>query len=125
GNPVSLAAASATLDRLLNGLMDNAAKMGSYLIDRLNELKDKYDIIGDVRGKGLMIGVELVKDRDSKEPAKEELGKILEYSFKHGLLVIGAGISTVRFSPPLNITMEVIDEALDIFEDALKNISEE
>ncbi len=123
GNPISLAAASATLDRLLNGLMDNATKTGKYLMNRLNELKDKYDIIGDVRGKGLMIGVELVKDRDSKEPAKRELGKVLEYSFKHGLLVIGAGISTVRFSPPLNITEEVIDEALDIFEDALKNVS--
>jgi len=125
GNPVSLAAASATLDRLLNGLMDNARKMGDYLLKRLLELKDVYEIIGDVRGMGLMIGVELVKDRETKEPAKKELSKLIDYTFKHGVLIIGAGVSSVRFSPPLNISKEEIDEALDVFEDGLKYISRE
>jgi len=125
GNPVSLAAASATLDRLLNGFMDNAREMGDYLLKRLFELKDVYEIIGDVRGIGLMIGVELVKDRETKEPAKKELSKLIEYTFKHGVLIIGAGVSSVRFSPPLNISEEQIDEALDVFEDGLKHISRE
>lgn len=125
GNPVSLAAAVATLDRLLNGLMDNARDVGEYLKKRLEELKEKYEIIGDVRGLGLMIGVELVKDRKSKEPAKKELGRLIEYSFKHGLILIGAGISTVRFAPPLNITKDQVDEALEVFEEGIKEISRE
>ena len=123
GNPISLAAASATLDRLLNGLMDNASKVGEYLHKRLEELKEKYEIIGDVRGLGLMIGVELVKDRATKEPAKKELGKLLEYTFKNGLLLIGAGLSAVRFAPPLNISEEHVDEALEIFEEGIKKVS--
>ena len=124
GNPVSLAAASATLDKLLNGLMDNASRVGDHIMKRLREMMDKYDIIGDVRGKGLMIGVELVKDRKSKEPATRELKEVIDYSFKNGLLIVGAGVSTVRFMPPLNISLDVADEALDIFEDVLKKVSQ-
>lgn len=120
GNPVSLAAAEATLDKLLNGLIDNASRVGEYLLKRLRELQEKYEVIGDVRGLGLMIGMELVKDRESKQPHKKLLEKVIMSSFKKGLIIIGSGVSTVRFSPPLNITEDVVDEAIDIFEEALK-----
>ncbi|HIE37451.1 TPA: aminotransferase class III-fold pyridoxal phosphate-dependent enzyme, partial [Candidatus Geothermarchaeota archaeon] len=120
GNPVSLAAADKTLDKLLGGLIDNSAKVGSYLMKRLGELQEKYDVIGDVRGMGLMIGVEFVKDRESKEPNKEVLERVINASFRKGLIVIGSGVSTLRLSPPLNINVDVVDEAVEILEEALK-----
>jgi 4-aminobutyrate aminotransferase len=82
-------------------------------------MMDKYEIIGDVRGLGLMIGVELVKDRASKEPASKELENVINNCFKRGVLVIGAGMSTIRIAPPLCITDEQVDEALEIIEDEI------
>ena len=120
GNPLSLAAAEATLDRLVNGLIDNARDVGNYLMKRLEEFKEKYEVIGDVRGLGLMVGMELVVDKDSKKPNKKLLAKVIESSFKKGLIIIGAGLSTIRFSPPLNITKDAVDEALDILESSIK-----
>ena len=120
GNPVSLAAASATLDRLLDGLIDNADRVGSYLKKRLKELMDKYEVIGDVRGLGLMVGMELVKNRESKEPNTELLERVIKSSFKKGLIIIGSGKSTLRFSPPLNITEDAVDEAVDIVEESIR-----
>jgi len=125
GNPVSLAAADATLDLILDGLMDNAARLGEYILDRLREMMGRYEFIGDVRGKGLMIGVELVRDRDTKEPAPELLDKVVVECFKRGLLIIGAGRSVLRISPPLNITREAVDEALDILEDVFRMVGKE
>ncbi len=119
GNPVSLAAADATLDKLLSGLIENASRVGEYLIKRLRELQEKYEVIGDVRGLGLMVGMEFVKDRESKEPYKKLLEKVIMGSFKRGLIVIGSGVSTLRFSPPLTITEDVVDEAVEILDETI------
>ena len=89
---------------------------------RLWEMKDKYDIIGDVRGIGLMIGVEIVKDKKSKEYGVKERHKILSNSLKKGLILLPCGTSTIRFAPPLIITKKEADKGLDIFEDSLKEV---
>jgi len=119
GNPVSCSAALETIKIIEEeGLLENARRVGSYLLKRLNELKEKYDVIGDVRGKGLMIGVEIVKD--GKEPNRELALKILRESFKRGVLIISAGLSVIRFAPPLTITKDAVDEGVELFEEALK-----
>ena len=106
GNPVAIAASLTTIDLLEESLIDNAAKMGQFLLDGLNELKKKHAIIGDVRGKGLMIGIELVKDRETNEPAPETLLEAEIALFNRGVIVQGCGISTIRLSPPLVIDQE-------------------
>ncbi|UNQ72592.1 acetyl ornithine aminotransferase family protein [Infirmifilum sp. NZ] len=119
GNPVSCAAAIATLEVIEEErLLENAARVGEDAMRRLNELKEEVPAIGDVRGKGLMIGVELVKPDGSPNP--ELLKATLENAFKSGLLVIGAGVSTIRIAPPLIITKEEIDVGLEILSDSLK-----
>lgn len=120
GNPVSLAAAEATLDLLLNGLMDNARIQGEYILKRLHELMEEIDIIGDVRGIGLMIGIEIVKDRDNKEPAPKTVSWIINECFRRGLLIIGGGESAIRIAPPLVINREQVDEGLDILEEVIR-----
>jgi 4-aminobutyrate aminotransferase len=119
GNPIACAAALATLELVEDGFMQNAAEVGEYTLDALEEIKVRHPSIGDVRGIGLMIGVEFVKNRETKEPAKELLLQIIEESFRRGLLLMGAGRSTLRFCPALNITREQIDEGLAVFEEAL------
>ncbi|MFN2148069.1 MAG: aminotransferase class III-fold pyridoxal phosphate-dependent enzyme [Anaerolineales bacterium] len=79
----------------------------------------RHPTIGQVRGKGLMIGVELVKDRESKEPAKQLRERVVQSSFERGLITLGSGQSAIRFAPPLNITRNLVDEGLSIFEAAL------
>jgi 4-aminobutyrate aminotransferase-like enzyme len=86
-------------------------------------MQQKYPIIGDVRGKGLMIGVEFVKDQETKEPASDEVIEVMNKCFKRGLAIITAGRSTMRFAPPLIITKELIDGGLDVFEGAVKEES--
>ncbi|OYT62507.1 MAG: aspartate aminotransferase family protein [Thermofilum sp. ex4484_15] len=119
GNPVSCTAAIETI-RIIEeeGLLGNAERVGSYLLKRLNELKEKYREIGDVRGLGLMIGVEIV-DRDMR-PDRDLAVRIIREAFKRGLLLITGGISVIRLAPPLTITEEAVDEGMSIFEDALK-----
>lgn len=121
GNPVSLAAFQAVMD-VIEGerLWERAERLGRDIIARLEDLAGEVSLIGDVRGKGLMIGVELVKDRDTKKPAVEELEWVLQQSFKRGLLVIGSGVSTVRIAPPLTIDEELLYKGLDILEGVLK-----
>ncbi|HDO20575.1 MAG TPA: acetyl ornithine aminotransferase family protein, partial [Candidatus Bathyarchaeota archaeon] len=123
GNPVSCAAASAVID-VIEGekLLENASKIGEYTMKRFEEFQEKYELIGDVRGKGLMIGVELVKDRRSKEPAVKELSKILLKCFKKGVAVIGAGKSTIRIAPPLTISMELMEKAIDIIGESIGEV---
>ncbi len=124
GNPVSCAAACAVIDAMREeGLLENAAKVGERALKRLRELEQEVDLIGDVRGVGLMIGVELVKDRRTKEPAVRELERVLLEAFKRGVLFVGAGLSTVRIAPPLCITEEAMDVALDILGDVLRECS--
>src|SRR4029453_3320695 len=106
GNPVSCVAALETIKLLEEGLMENARIVGAHLKSRLNELAGRHRLIGDVRGLGLMIGVELVRDRQTKEAASTERDEIVQLSFRRGLLMLGCGTSTLRFCPPLVITKE-------------------
>jgi len=125
GNPVICAAALEVLDVLKSERLDeNAAEVGGYLFKRLKELAEKHELIGDVRGRGMMIGVELVKDRGTKEPAKEERDKLMANAFKRGLMLLGAGVSSLRLAPPLVLTREQADVGLDIIEEALKEVEQ-
>ena len=122
GNPLSCAAALETIVLLQDGLMKNAETVGNHLLDRLRGLMDKYPLIGDVRGKGLMVGVELVRDRQTKERATTERDRIVQAMFKRGVLILGAGRNALRFAPPLVINKEQIDSIVAIFEEALKDL---
>jgi 4-aminobutyrate aminotransferase len=122
GNPVSCAAALATIRLLRDGLVKNAADVGAYMIAGLKSLADKHLIIGDVRGRGLMIGVELVRDRQTKERAAEERDAVVSSCFARGLLLLGAGKNAIRFSPPLVLTREQADTAIEIFDQALTEV---
>jgi 4-aminobutyrate aminotransferase len=119
GNPVSCAAALETIRILKDGLIENAADVGAYMMDGLRALMDKHPIIGDVRGRGLMIGVELVRDRLTKERATTERDRVVQEMFKRGVLVLGAGRNAIRFAPPLVLTREQADVAIGIFDEVL------
>ena len=119
GNPVACAAALATLDLLEGGLVEHAAKVGGYLQDRLRVLMDRHPSIGDVRGLGLMVGVELVRDRGTRDPDPARRDRVVREAFNRGLLLLGCGESTIRFSPPLVISRTQIDTALEIFDEAI------
>jgi 4-aminobutyrate aminotransferase len=122
GNPVSCAAALATLKLLKDQLMANAADVGARLMAGLKALADKHPLIGDVRGRGLMIGVELVRDRQTKERAVEERDQVVLAAFRRGLLVLGAGKNSIRFSPPLVLTRGQADDAVRVFDEALTEV---
>jgi len=126
GNPLSCAAALAVIDAIKEEkLLENAAKQGAYIMKRLEELKARSEIVGDVRGKGLMIGLEIVEDKKSKKPAAEKVKEIMMRSWKRGVAVITCGTSTIRIAPPLVITRELVDSALDIIEDTVKEVEKE
>lgn len=121
GNPIVMAAALAVLKVIFEEkLAENARNIGEYTMKRLREMQETNEMIGDVRGKGLMIGVELVKDGKTKVPAGEERDRLIMEAFKRGLLLIGAGPSSIRLAPPLIVTKQQTDVALEIFEEALK-----
>jgi 4-aminobutyrate aminotransferase len=125
-NPVACASALAVLEVIREEkLLDNATKQGHYAMKRLNEISEKFELIGDVRGKGLMIGVELVKNKKTKAPAREEVRKVMEKCWKRGLAIITCGASTIRIAPPLTISSEIVDEALEILESAIKDVEKE
>ncbi len=119
GNPIACASALKTLDLIENGYMQNAAEMGQFMLDAVEEMQGRHPSIGQVRGQGLMIGIELVKDRKTKEPARELRDAAVHNSFEQGLLVLGCGRSTVRFMPALMIPRDLVEEGLDLFEKAL------
>ena len=119
GNPISCAASLATIDLLEESYLANAAEVGQYALDALEEIQARHPSIGDVRGKGLMIGVEFVKDKTTKEPNEEIRNLIEDTGFEHGLLLLGCGKSTIRLAPPLCITKSEMDEALEIFEETI------
>jgi 4-aminobutyrate aminotransferase len=123
GNPVSCAAALATIRLLRTQLMANAADVGAHMMAGLKQLADKHPLIGDVRGRGLMIGVELVRDRETKERATEERNAVVNAAFRRGLLVLGAGKNAIRFSPPLVLTRDQADIAVRIFDEALTEVA--
>ena len=119
GNPLACAAALATLDLIETEYMANAAEVGQYMIDALEEIQMRHSNIGQIRGKGLMIGIELVEDRETKQPAKHLRDRTEDLAFEHGLVVMGCGASTIRMAPPLCLTKSEADEGLMIFEEAL------
>jgi 4-aminobutyrate aminotransferase len=119
GNPVCCAAALATLDLVQRECMTNAAVVGAYLRERLVALMEDFDCIGEVRGLGLMIGMELVRDGRGKEPAAQLCTAFLRRAFHNGLLLLSCGASTVRFMPPLVVTRAQVDEALDLIRQSL------
>lgn len=116
GNPIACAAALATIDLIEKEYLQNSVDMGEYTMQCLNELMERHPSIGQVRGKGLMIGVEFVKNRESKEPADALRDIIVDNAFKYGLLLLGCGKSTIRIAPPLNVRRDQIDEALQILD---------
>ena len=124
GNPVAIAAALKTIEILETGVMRNAAEMGAYMMDRLREVQDRHAEIAQVRGLGLMIGVEIAHDRDAVEPWAELRDKIVVECFNRGLVIQGAGESSVRFSPPLIVERDQVDYAVDTFERALTEARE-
>lgn len=121
GNLISCAAGLASLKFMKSANLGvNADKTGDYILKRLNEMKKDNEIIGDVRGLGLMIGIELVKSKKTKKPAVQERQKILDKALEKGLVLLPAGTSTIRFIPPLTVNKAIADQALNIFEDSLK-----
>jgi 4-aminobutyrate aminotransferase len=120
GNPVSCAAALVTIELLQGGLIENAARMGAYLKDRMRDWPQRFPNVGDVRGLGLMIGIELVQDQTTKEKAPQLRDRVEELAFERGLLVLGAGDSTIRLCPPLVITRDQCDFAIDTLEECLR-----
>jgi 4-aminobutyrate aminotransferase len=119
GNPVSCAAALETIRLLEEGLIRNAEVVGEYLIGRLRALMDTHPLIGDVRGKGLMIGVELVKDRRTKARAVDERNRVVQEMFRRGVLILGAGRNAIRFAPPLVLSKDQADAVVGIFDESL------
>ena len=123
GNPLACAAALATIKLVEDGLMNNAADVGQYLYDAVEKLSRRHLLIGNVRGRGLMIGMELVRDRKTKERAAQERDALVLAAFQRGLLVLAAGPNTIRLSPPLLITKEQAATAVAILDQALLEIS--
>lgn len=123
GNPVAIAASLVTIRLLEDHLIENSARMGDYLLAGLREMMNKHQIIGDVRGRGLMIGIELVKDRATKEPAVEARDRAEVECFNRGLIIQGCGTSTIRLSPPLVIDKEQCDYALKVLDEALTAVA--
>lgn len=119
-NPVAVEASLATLDILKSEhILQNVRRLGDKAKKRLLEMKEKYEIVGDVRGMGLFIGIEIVKDKRSKARGEEEAKQIMDYCFHHGLLVIIAGRNTIRVIPPLVVSEEEMSEGLDILEEGI------
>jgi len=123
GNPVSCQAALVTIELLEEGLMGNAVVQGEYLMAGLREFQQSFECMGDVRGKGLMVAVEFVKDRENKEPAREWRNEIIKKAFQKGLLLLGCGENSIRFCPALTVTAAEIDECLSIFDDVVKEVA--
>jgi len=124
GNPVACAASLATLKLLREGLIKNAEVVGAHMMAGAKALMDKHPLVGDVRGRGLMIGLELVRDRQTKERATRERDAVVRECFTRGLLVLGAGQNAIRLCPPLVLTKEQADTAIEILHQALMTVGE-
>ena len=125
GNPVSIAAALATIDILEREAIDNAAKVGGKMLERLNGWKQSHLLVGDVRGRGLMIGIELVKDKATREPAAALRNRVETLCFERGLMILGCGETSLRLCPPLVVSDEEATVALDILEECLSQVEKE
>jgi 4-aminobutyrate aminotransferase len=123
GNPVCVAAALATLDVIeKENLLENSAEVGAHMMKRMAEWPTKLTLVGDVRGRGLMVGVDIVKDKTTKEYGAAERDRIVEKAFEHGVLFLGCGPSTIRLCPPLVVTKEEADVALDVLEECIQHV---
>ena len=125
GNPVSIAAALATMDILEREAIANAASVGEFILERVRGWKHSHASVGDVRGRGLMIGIEIVKDKATREPAVKLRNRIETLAFERGLIVLGCGETSLRLSPPLIVSKEEATVALDILEEALTQAEKE
>jgi 4-aminobutyrate aminotransferase len=114
-----VAAALTTIELLEEGLIENAGRMGAYMLARMSGWPKKFELVGDVRGRGLMIGIELIRDKGSKERAPELRDRIEQLAFERGLLILGCGPNTIRLCPPLVITKDQADFAMDTLEQCL------
>jgi 4-aminobutyrate aminotransferase len=119
GNPLSCAAANATLDLVNGSMAANAAAIGTHFAGRLRELAREFPCIGDVRGRGLMLGIELIGPEPERAPARDLAQNVIERAFHNGLLLLTCGLSTVRFMPPLNVTAAQVDEAVGLLRTSL------
>jgi 4-aminobutyrate aminotransferase len=126
GNPVCIAAALATLDVIeKEGLLRNSQEVGDHMRKRMADWPKKHKIVGDVRGRGLMIGVEIVKDQKTREYGASERDRIVELAFERGVLFLGCGPSTIRIAPPLIVTKDEADVAVDTLEESIAIIEAE
>ncbi len=124
GNPVCCAAALETIRLLEEKYISNAAQMGEYILGRVADWRDKHPTVGDIRGKGLMVGIELVKDQRTREPHPEALHKVVRRAFEQGLLILGCGESTVRLMPPLVVEPGEADFALDVLDRCISEVEQ-
>ncbi len=125
GNPVACTAALASIDLIEDQYMQNASEVGKYTLDALEEIRVRHSSIGEVRGIGLMIGVEFVEDQEFKKPAHDLSERVVDLAFERGLLTLGCGESAIRISPPLSVSRSEIDEGLAIFEEAITKAERE
>jgi 4-aminobutyrate aminotransferase len=120
GNPVAVAASLATIELLEESLVENAARIGAHIMGRISDWPSRFPHVGDVRGRGLMIGIEFVRDAQSRERAPEIRDRVEHLAFERGLLVLGAGQNSIRLCPPLVISRDQADFAVDTLEQCLK-----
>ena len=126
GNPLACTAASKVIDVIMEEkLLENAQKQGRYIMKWLQDVKNEREIIGDVRGKGLMIGIEFVEDKDSKKPGVDQAREVMIRCWRRGVAIVTCGVSTLRLVPPLTITRELVDASLEIIGDVCKEVDEE
>ena len=126
GNPICIAAALATMDVIeREDLMCNATEVGNHMLKRMAAWPQKHRLVGDVRGRGLMIGVEIVKDKITKEYGAQERDRIVELAFERGILFLGCGPSTVRIAPPLIVTKDEADVAMDVLDECITIVGEQ
>jgi 4-aminobutyrate aminotransferase len=126
GNPVCIAAALATLDVIeKEGLLRNSQEVGDHMRKRMEDWPKKHKIVGDVRGRGLMIGVEIVKDQTTREYGSSERDRVIELAFERGVLLLGCGPSTVRIAPALIVTKDEADVAVDVLEESIAIVAAE
>lgn len=123
GNPIASMSALATIEVIQNeGVLEQASETGEYILDALTEIQTRHRTIGDVRGRGLMVGIEFVKEKGSKQRNPDVRNRVIQQAFESGLLLIPCGPNSIRMTPPLNISRELTDEGLRIFEDALTKV---
>jgi len=123
GNPLSCVAALETIELLQNGLIDNAGQVGSRMLDQLEQLKEQYKIIGDVRGKGLMIGIEIVKDKKTKTVDPDTRKEIIKKAYQKGLLLLECGTSGIRICPPLVLNHGEAELGISILKESIEEAS--